>query len=277
MMSEAEALAFGKKIRIRRTELGISQQDLAERLFVTRQSVSNYERGNLPENPKIIEMICRELGMVFPENDPAAEETALDSRHTDKGGRAADSNIGRINLKCLLFPYGPILLLLFVSWVFAFHTWPSISGVIDVNGIEFRYTGSLPEDLSLYLIRPAAAFLTGWFVITLLRRLGILRLSVFTGMKKQLIFILCSMLLTVLLLNLINELPVIIWDLRIELASSGLPDMYRYCFYHERSVLVPGKASDLLSGFIRYFWPLYLFSGALFALCMKGRSEKNVG
>ena len=37
----------GKNIRLQRTKQGISQETLAEQLYVSRQTVSNYETGNL--------------------------------------------------------------------------------------------------------------------------------------------------------------------------------------------------------------------------------------
>ena len=36
---------LGKRLRARRIELHMTQDELAARLFVTRQTVSNYERG----------------------------------------------------------------------------------------------------------------------------------------------------------------------------------------------------------------------------------------
>jgi len=38
--------AIGRNIRQFRTEKGLSQEDLAALLFVTRQTVSNYETGD---------------------------------------------------------------------------------------------------------------------------------------------------------------------------------------------------------------------------------------
>lgn len=37
--------AVGKHIRALRTERGMTQEDLAEKLYVTRQTVSNWENG----------------------------------------------------------------------------------------------------------------------------------------------------------------------------------------------------------------------------------------
>ncbi|HFU5887477.1 helix-turn-helix transcriptional regulator [Enterococcus faecium] len=46
---------FAQILKDRRAELGITQQDMAEKLFVTRQTVSNWENGkNFPDIPTLI-------------------------------------------------------------------------------------------------------------------------------------------------------------------------------------------------------------------------------
>lgn len=46
---------FAQILKDRRNELGITQQDMAEKLFVTRQTVSNWENGkNFPDIPTLI-------------------------------------------------------------------------------------------------------------------------------------------------------------------------------------------------------------------------------
>ncbi|WP_291293174.1 helix-turn-helix transcriptional regulator [Enterococcus sp.] len=46
---------FAQILKDRRTELGITQQEMAEKLFVTRQTISNWENGkNFPDIPTLI-------------------------------------------------------------------------------------------------------------------------------------------------------------------------------------------------------------------------------
>ena len=46
---------FAQILKDRRAELGITQQDMAEKLFVTRQTISNWENGkNFPDIPTLI-------------------------------------------------------------------------------------------------------------------------------------------------------------------------------------------------------------------------------
>ena len=44
---DLQKYTLGQKIRLRRKELGLSQEALAEKLYVTRQMVTNYERENV--------------------------------------------------------------------------------------------------------------------------------------------------------------------------------------------------------------------------------------
>ena len=48
--------SFGQRIRTRRTELGMTQQQLADLMFVSRRTIINWESGNsLPD----ISMLAR--------------------------------------------------------------------------------------------------------------------------------------------------------------------------------------------------------------------------
>ena len=52
---------IGKSIRRYRTERGMTQEELAEQLFVTRQTVSNYEMGRSRPDIETLLAICRLL------------------------------------------------------------------------------------------------------------------------------------------------------------------------------------------------------------------------
>ena len=69
---------FAKNIKRRRLELGLSQEQLAEKLAVTRQTVSNWERSvSFPDLP-VLERIAEALGadpaeLIYPGRKSAAE------------------------------------------------------------------------------------------------------------------------------------------------------------------------------------------------------------
>lgn len=59
----------GKEIRFKRRMLGLSSQDLADRVGVTRQTISNLERAGedqLPDTPTL-RVVLFELGKAFVE------------------------------------------------------------------------------------------------------------------------------------------------------------------------------------------------------------------
>ena len=53
---------IAEKIRRRRTELKMSQKDLADKVGVTWQSISNCERGSMPTVATLTK-ICEVLGL----------------------------------------------------------------------------------------------------------------------------------------------------------------------------------------------------------------------
>lgn len=54
-------MTLGENIRARREEKGMTQQELAERLFVSRQTVSRWENGS--RTPDVI--LCKKIAMVL--------------------------------------------------------------------------------------------------------------------------------------------------------------------------------------------------------------------
>ena len=59
--------SIGKNIKQLRTEKGLSQDDLATKLFVTRQTVSNYETGRSFPNIDMLQniAICLDVELVW--------------------------------------------------------------------------------------------------------------------------------------------------------------------------------------------------------------------
>lgn len=56
-------MAFGETLAELRSELGITQEDLARRLFVTRQAVSRWERGDTTPGIDMLKLIAVTLGV----------------------------------------------------------------------------------------------------------------------------------------------------------------------------------------------------------------------
>ena len=68
-------MTFGETLAELRSELGITQEDLARRLFVTRQAVSRWERGDTTPGIDMLKLIivAQILGQPFliPSETPA--------------------------------------------------------------------------------------------------------------------------------------------------------------------------------------------------------------
>lgn len=71
-----------ENIRILRTERGLSQEELASALFVTRQTVSNYETGRSAPDLDTLQRVCTVLGVSLSDlmNNPPPKPAPVDSR-----------------------------------------------------------------------------------------------------------------------------------------------------------------------------------------------------
>ena len=71
-----------ENIRILRTERGLSQEELASALFVTRQTVSNYETGRSAPDLDTLQRVCAVLGVSLSDlmNNPPPKPAPVDSR-----------------------------------------------------------------------------------------------------------------------------------------------------------------------------------------------------
>lgn len=108
-------MSIADRIKQAREDRGMTQEDLAEKLEVSRQAVSKWELGASvpsPENMKLLEEV---LGVTFPppeEAAPAPEEASLET-----APKAAFWNWERITLLCL----GVLMVLaLFSAAIFVF-------------------------------------------------------------------------------------------------------------------------------------------------------------
>src|SRR5437773_8840092 len=74
---------FGKLLRDARTARNLTQGELAARLEVGQQAVSNWERGT--SRPETEALVLRLAG-IFPEHDPALWREATEYRETPDEG-----------------------------------------------------------------------------------------------------------------------------------------------------------------------------------------------
>lgn len=78
---------LGEKLAQFRKENNITQEELAEYLFVTRQAVSNWERGITKPDFTTLEKICGRLGVGIDEFVSSRTNKPQGQRDTDKKER----------------------------------------------------------------------------------------------------------------------------------------------------------------------------------------------
>lgn len=72
-----ETLSFGAYIRKKRMEAGLTQKELARRLFITESSVSKWERDLSYPDHALVPAVCRELGITEHEFFAAEDDEPL--------------------------------------------------------------------------------------------------------------------------------------------------------------------------------------------------------
>lgn len=60
-------MELNAQIKKYRTELNLSQEELAEKVYVTRQTISNWENGKCMPDYGIVKPLCQELGITVSE------------------------------------------------------------------------------------------------------------------------------------------------------------------------------------------------------------------
>lgn len=105
--------AVGEKIHSLRAELGFSQDEVAERLYVSRQAVSRWELGlTLPSVDNLVEM-CKLFSVTFEELLCIGQPVAFDEDDIFKGHSrnfVVQSIVGgklKVNLPDVLYLFSP--------------------------------------------------------------------------------------------------------------------------------------------------------------------------
>ncbi len=130
----------GKNIRDLRQERGLTQDELAERLFVSRQTVSNYELGRTRPDIDMLEQLARVL------------ETDLNTLLYGPPDREEKRRVLKRRLLRLLIALGTGLGLL-ALYLYLYPLTVAYSG---------RTYDSRPKFLVAAFLRPAAALCLGW-------------------------------------------------------------------------------------------------------------------
>ena len=97
-------MAIGDTIRIKREELGMTQKELADKLFVSRQTVSRWESGSRCPDLIISRKIASTLGLSMDELIPSQDESFArrDEKTEDNETVFAGFDCGGSNTRCML-------------------------------------------------------------------------------------------------------------------------------------------------------------------------------
>ena len=76
--------AFGRKLRDARTKAGLSQGDLADRVDLSRTSITNIEKGAQHPSLKLALMLADEVGVPLSDLTDEGEEAAVPKKRIIK-------------------------------------------------------------------------------------------------------------------------------------------------------------------------------------------------
>ena len=155
----ASKQAFGRFVISKRQAAGLTQRDLAERLFVTESAVSKWERGLSYPDITLVASLSRELGisegeLINASDDPATQQIARDA-------------LGYRRWKAAIFwtttlAYGAALLTCFIVNVSVSQTLSWFWIVVTAIAASFSLT-----TLPLLRVRPKGWIALGGFVISI--------------------------------------------------------------------------------------------------------------
>lgn len=132
-----EKRPFGDYIRRKRQEAGLTQRELAARLFVTESSVSKWERGlSYPDVP-IITSICKELGISEHEFFTACDD---DKAHAQERAAAVWHGLTKTFRVICLMGYAVALVTCFICDLAIFHALDWFWIVLTALALAFCFT-----------------------------------------------------------------------------------------------------------------------------------------
>jgi len=169
---------IGKNIRQLRVDKGLTQEELAERLFVTRQTVSNYESGRSRPDVEMLEQIAQALetnvsALLYGPHIPTPEERRRRTRYWFELGGAVLLVVFMWFAVRWASAYAQNTFLtspkLFAKWLF-FPLALGVLGFVMLDGIMlFLCPTTLRRSLALSIRWVSLAALCGFVFLALLQ------------------------------------------------------------------------------------------------------------
>lgn len=159
-----EKRPFGDYIRRKRQEAGLTQRELAARLFVTESSVSKWERGlSYPDVP-IITSICKELGISEHEFFTACDD---DKAHAQARSAAIWHAVKKSFRIICLVSYAIALVTCFICDLAIFHALDWFWIVLTSLALAFCFT-NLPAYVQMERVAVCLGAATACLILLLL-------------------------------------------------------------------------------------------------------------
>lgn len=229
---------IGKSIRALRREHNMTQDDLAEKLHLTRQAISNYENGKSTPDIELLIQIAELYG------------TDLDLLITGTSKKPASDS--KKHLMKTGIPMGILTVLLLVYLYLHNRYFPILAS---------RYYIVSPQWLTHLVILPVFTLCSGWFFTDLLGMVSPIRIPFRTKWANTLRIILRVSLILFLCVQFSNLFLIVLNALHIELRS-----------LHASGFSSDGSAIHLIPEFARrvLFPTRFPFSDMLYFLCGAG-------
>ena len=132
-----EKRPFGDYIRKKRLEAGLTQKELAGRLFVTESSVSKWERSLSYPDVSLVTAICRELGISEHEFFTACDD---DQAHVQARQAAVWRGVMRNTRRFFAVSYAIAVVVCFICDLAVFHALDWFWIVLTGCGLAFCFT-----------------------------------------------------------------------------------------------------------------------------------------
>ena len=133
-------MQLGNNIQTLRKKKGLSQEKLAEKINVTRQTISNWELGETAPNPEQLILLSKQF-------DISIDELV--------GNDAMSSGSSRVNLCVMVFYIGLIVLCGIVACVWAFSAnrfrYVEILGITIAGAVVGACLGRVIHGILMYL------------------------------------------------------------------------------------------------------------------------------
>ena len=228
---------IGKNIKEYRIKKNLSQEEMAERLEVSKRTISNYETGRSRPDLDMLEKIAEELGVGINEivyGDSLAEKNK--------------------NLKIVLISVSGVII--------------AAAIVVLVIGANCAYSQLRSSNLwgfmdaYIYLIRPLMMFIVGICISIIIRQFGIVRPV--TKITRNILMVITIVILSAVIITIFHGMVYLcnqVWaDIQVINAKSRGASFIND--YYPISVLGT-KIGTIIYHFVEHFWLSYLLIGVV--------------